>query len=102
MSSYRTEVQNLRYNAASQCFEALILFREGGETFKYPTELALPIHCEFGFVSKKLVAEAKRLRRLDAQPLMSRTPRGESRLTHLGDLARQMTQKLKVKTPHAA
>ena len=102
MSSYRTEVQNLRYNAASQCFEALILFHEGGETLKYPAELALPIQSEFGFVSKKLTAEAKRKRRLDAQGLISRTPRGESRLANLSDLARKMTGNLGVKAPHAA
>ncbi|MCY4180479.1 MAG: hypothetical protein OXC60_03635 [Litoreibacter sp.] len=102
MSSYRTEVQNLRYNAATQSFEALILFYEGGDVLKYPTELALPIQSDFSFVSKKLVSEAKRQRRQNAGHLISRTACGDARLAHLGDLARQMTRSLGLKTPRAA
>jgi hypothetical protein len=96
MSSYKTEVQHLRYNAASQCFEALVVMHEGGETIKYPTALRLPINSDFGFVAQKLVADAKKRRRQDAAHLVSRTARGQSRLAHLGDLARQLTDRISI------
>lgn len=90
MHSYKTEVQSPRYNPATQCFEALVVMHEGGETVKYPTALQLPIDSDFGFVAQKLVSEAKKQRRRDAGALVSRTVHGQSRLAHLGDLARQL------------
>ncbi len=94
MSSYRSEVQNLRYNAATRCFEALIVMYEDAGAMKYPTAMPLPIDSDFSFVAQKLVADAKRQRRQNAGHLVCRTVSGKTRLTHLGDLARQMTRGL--------
>jgi len=92
MSSYRTEVQNLHYNAATQSFDALVVMHEGADTIKYPTSLCLPIDSDFSFVSHKLVAQAKKQRARKASHLVSRTPTGQAKLAHLGDLARQLSQ----------
>lgn len=103
MSSYKTEVQHPRYNPATQCFEALVVMYEGGETVKYPTELRLPIDSDFKFVAHKLVAQAKKQRKRDAGQLISRSAKGQSRLAHLGDLARQLTDRMNLgSNAHAA
>lgn len=103
MSSYKTEVQNLHYDAASQCFHALVVMYEGGDTVKYPTSLQLPIQSEFDFVSRKLVSQAKKQRARKGSHLVSRSPTGQSRLTHLGDLARKLSNNFSLDTrPHAA
>lgn len=89
MSRYSTEVKDLRYNAASQCFEALVVLYEGPDVVKYPTSLSLPIQSDFSSVAQKLVAEAKRQRKQRGSSLVSRTASGQHKLGHLGDLARQ-------------
>lgn len=91
MSSYKTEVQNLHYNAATRSFDAMVVMYEGSEATKYPTSLRLPIDSDFSFVSHKLVAQAKKHRSRKANHLVSRTPTGQSKLGHLGELARQLT-----------
>ncbi len=91
MSSYKTEVQNLHYNAATRSFDAMVVMYEGSEATRYPTSLRLPIDSDFSFVSHKLVAQAKKHRARNANHLVSRTPTGQSKLAHLGDLARQLT-----------
>lgn len=103
MSSYASQVQHLRFNAATQRFEALVVFHEDGETIKYPTTLPLPIQSDFAVVTQKLVAAAKKQRHQSAGSLVSRTATGQLRLSNLGDLARQMLHGLKVaKGPSAA
>ncbi len=94
MSSYKTEVQNLHYNAATQCFEALVVMHEGHEARKFPTALQLPIDSDFSFVTHKLVAQAKKQRASNASSLVARGPKGQTKLGHLGDLARQLSQGL--------
>lgn len=96
MSSYSSQVQHLRFNAATQRFEALVVFHEDGETIKYPTALRLPIQSDFVVVARKLVAAAKKQRRQSAGTLVSRTTTGQLRLRNLGDMARQMLGGLKV------
>lgn len=94
MSSYRTEVQNLHYDAATQQFQALVVIYEGRDAVKYPTSVQLPIQSEFDFVSRSLVAQAKKQRARKGSYLVSRSPTGQSRLTHLGDLARRLSVSL--------
>lgn len=92
MSSYSTEVQHLHYNAATQSFDALVVMHEGPDTLKFPTSLRLPIDSDFSFVSHKLVAQAKKQRARNASHLVARTPTGQTKLGHLGELARQLSQ----------
>jgi L-ascorbate metabolism protein UlaG (beta-lactamase superfamily) len=92
MSSYSIEVQNLHYNAATQSFDALVVMHEGPDHLKFPTSLRLPIDSDFSFVSKKLVAQAKKQRARNASHLVARTPTGQAKLAHLGDLARQLSR----------
>jgi len=92
MSSYSTEVQNLHYNAATQSFDALVVMHEGPDRLSYPTSLKLPIDSDFSFVSHKLVAEAKKQRARKGSHLVSRTPTGQAKLAHLGDLAKQLSK----------
>ncbi|MEM7473320.1 MAG: hypothetical protein AAF340_18385 [Pseudomonadota bacterium] len=102
MSSYKTEVQNIRYNAATGSFEALVVMHEGAETLKFPTAIELPISSDFAFVSHKLVALAKKRRKENAGQLVSRTLRGQARFAHLGDLARQLTDSMRLTGRRAA
>ena len=102
MSSYKTEVQNLHYNAATRSFDAMIVLYEGSEATKYPTSLRLPIDSDFSFVSHKLVSQAKKHRARNANHLVARTPTGANKLAHLGDLARQLTDTLTFTSKRAA
>lgn len=91
MSSYQTEVQNLSYNAATQSFEALVVFHEGHETRKVPISAPLPITAEFKDVSDILVKRAKAHRAKGRAKLMSRSPTQKAgRLVHLNDMIRQL------------
>ncbi|WP_281858918.1 hypothetical protein [Litoreibacter halocynthiae] len=91
MSSYQTEVQNLNYNAATRCFEALVVFHEGHETRKVPISAPLPIATDFEAVSTVLVARAKAHRARGRAKLMSRSPSQKAgRLIHINDMIRQL------------
>ncbi|MEP5761922.1 MAG: hypothetical protein ABJ327_21940 [Litoreibacter sp.] len=73
MSSYKTEVKGLTYNAAAQCFEAMVIFHEAGETIKYPCSLTFPIDTDFQKISQGLVRAAKIKRAANRHGLVSRT-----------------------------
>lgn len=93
MSSYRTEVQNLNYNAAERRFEALVVFHEGHETRKVPISAPLPIATEFAQVTAVLVARAKVRRAKGSARLMSRAPAMRSpRLVHINTMIRQFKE----------
>ncbi len=94
MSSYRTELHNLRYNAATQCFEAIVAMYEGGEVIKYPIQAKLAIDTDFALVSRKLVEMAKKTRLERAGRLVSRTPRGQHQLANLANLAREFASSI--------
>ncbi|SFR37107.1 hypothetical protein [Litoreibacter janthinus] len=90
MSSYQTEVQNLNYNAATRCFEALVVFHEGHETRKVPISAPLPIDTDFSAVATVLVKRAKAHRAKGRAKFMSRSPiKQTGRLVHLNDMIRQ-------------
>lgn len=94
MSSYKNKVENLHYDAASRSFRAMIVMYEGGDVTKYPTALRLPIDSEFSFVSQKLVEQAKKHRARNGNHLVSRSVTAQPKLSHLGQLARQLTDGL--------
>lgn len=95
MSSYKTEVQDLTYNASTQCFDALVVFHEPGEQIKYPCSLAFPIDAEFQDVTRGLIAVAKSRRATKLQNLVSRRPaKTAPKLAHVSDLARQFADSL--------
>lgn len=90
MSSYRTEVQNLTYNAAERHFEALVVFHEGHETHKMPISAPLPIATDFEQVSTILVARAKAHRAKGRARLTSRAPaRTGPKLVHVKTMIQQ-------------
>lgn len=72
MALYQAEVTQLRFNAATQKFEALVIFHEGHDHVSYPCELEAPISSEFALISRALVVQAKVKRARDAHGLMSR------------------------------
>ncbi|RLJ51791.1 hypothetical protein BCF46_2013 [Litoreibacter meonggei] len=103
MSSYQTEVQNLNYNAATRCFEALVVFHEGHETRKVPISTPLPIATDFEAVSTVLVARAKAHRSKGRARLVSRSPIQKSgRLIHINDMIRQLKDTMGLKDMPAA
>ena len=59
MTDYSTEVRHLTYNAANQCFEALVVFHERGEQTSYPCGLPCAIDAAFGDVAQALVRQAQ-------------------------------------------
>ena len=81
----------------------MVVMYEGSDTVKYPTSLQLPIDSEFSLVSQLLVDKAKKQRRHKGSHLVSRTPTGQKRLAHLGDLARRLTENFSLDSqPRAA
>ncbi|MGH1331631.1 MAG: hypothetical protein ACRBBK_12180 [Paracoccaceae bacterium] len=72
MPKYQAEVSNLRYNAARQCFEALVIFHEGADRISFACELAAPISSDFAVISRALVMQAKSRRMRDARGMISR------------------------------
>lgn len=92
MSNYKTEVQNIAYNAATQSFEAIVVFHEEGDVIKYPCSLAFPVDAEFEDVTKGLVSVAKSQRASGRRNLISRAPMQRTpRLVHVATLARQLS-----------
>ncbi len=59
MKSYGAEVRGLTYNAATQRFQASVIFHEGGEAVTYPVELDAPINADFETVSRGIVLRAR-------------------------------------------
>lgn len=95
MSSYKTEVQNISYNAANQAFEAIVVLHEAGEAIKYPCSLSFPIDADFEDVAKGLVSVAKSMRSAQRRQLIARAPLQKApRLVHVKTLARQFADSL--------
>jgi len=90
MSSYRTEIHNITYNAAERHFEALVVFHEGHETHKMPISAPLPISTDFAQVSDVLVARAKSRRAKGRARLTSRAPaKTAPKLVHVKTMIQQ-------------
>lgn len=65
MNSYGAEISGLSYNAATQSYQARIIFHEGCEKITYPVELCAPITADFDTVSRGLVLRARAMRKQD-------------------------------------
>ncbi|WP_298259992.1 hypothetical protein [uncultured Litoreibacter sp.] len=103
MSSYRTEVQNLNYNAATRSFQALVVFHEGRETRKVPISAPLPITADFKDVSTTLVARAKAHRAKGRALLMARSSAQKAgKLVHLNDMIREFKTTMGLGDIHSA
>ncbi|SLN68122.1 hypothetical protein AQS8620_03195 [Aquimixticola soesokkakensis] len=59
MQLYGAEVSGLTYNAATQAFEALVVFHENADKVSYPTELQAPINADFDSIARGLVLRAR-------------------------------------------
>lgn len=104
MSSYRTEMRNLNYNAAERRFEALVVFHEGNEAHKMPISAPLPISTDFSQVAAVLVARAKSRRAKGRARLVSRAPAQTGpKLVHVKTMIRQFKDAMGLPDlPHAA
>ncbi|WP_417241983.1 hypothetical protein [Celeribacter sp.] len=63
MKPYRVQVSGLTFNAATQRFQARVIFHEGTDRITYPVELAAPITADFETVSRGLVLRARVIRK---------------------------------------
>ena len=54
-------INNLRYNARADAFEASVDIQRGGRTFRYPCELQAPRSMDLATVTSGLAAHALRM-----------------------------------------
>lgn len=59
MSRSKTEIGEIRYNAAEQCFEALVSFHGDTGTRRVPSSFFAPLDTEFEVIGKGLMQAAK-------------------------------------------
>lgn len=60
MQTYPTQLSDVIYNAATQCFEALVTVHDGGIKRKYACALDAPITMSFEDAAHGLAAQAQR------------------------------------------
>lgn len=58
MKTFKTEVQNLTYNAATQCFEALVVLHTFSGQVTYATSAYGPMDTEFEAIAKTMTDQA--------------------------------------------
>ncbi|WGW04158.1 hypothetical protein [Tropicibacter oceani] len=58
MSRNKTEIGEIRYNPAEQCFEALVTFHGTTGTRRIPASFRAPLEAEFDAISKGLLQAA--------------------------------------------
>ncbi|WP_299027543.1 orotidine 5-phosphate decarboxylase [uncultured Sulfitobacter sp.] len=56
----KVQINDVIYNAASQCFEALVIVDTGSRTAKYPCAIQAPITMEFDEAAAGLTTQALR------------------------------------------
>ena len=72
MAQFGTTMSPVRYDPASQCFEALVTLQEGNDQIRIPVSLKLPIDTDLNRVAPALIRQAKEKRRMKRLPLRSR------------------------------
>jgi hypothetical protein len=65
MKQSNVQIGPVAYNAATQCFEALVTVHDGGTTKKFPCAIEAPISMSFERATQGLKKQA--LRRLDGR-----------------------------------
>ncbi|ALI55916.1 hypothetical protein [Celeribacter marinus] len=63
MKLYSAQVSDLTFDAATQQFQADVIFHEGGEQVTYPVELSAPFTASFETVSRGLMVRARAIRK---------------------------------------
>lgn len=58
MSRNKTQIGEIRYNPAEQCFEALVTFHGTTGTRRIPASFAAPLSADFDLVAKGLMDRA--------------------------------------------
>ena len=58
MSSHRTEITNLTYNAAEAAFEAIVTIHDGPVAARYAASLKAPLNAAFETISAGMIARA--------------------------------------------
>ncbi|WP_420862146.1 orotidine 5-phosphate decarboxylase [Algirhabdus cladophorae] len=58
MTQFKTEVQNLTYNAATQCFEALVVLHSFSGQVTYATSAFGPMDTDFKTIAKTMTDQA--------------------------------------------
>ncbi len=61
MCKTKARIEQIRYNATEQCFEALVTLQAETGAMRIPCQLAAPITAEFDEVAEGLTREALRL-----------------------------------------
>ena len=84
MQSYRAQVSGLTFNAATQCFQARVIFHEGPDRITYPVELAAPITADFKTVSRGVVLRARAIRKQERGANIAHLKSIAAQATHLG------------------
>jgi hypothetical protein len=69
---YTTQTSPVLFNPASRAFEAMVTFRENGDTLRIPCSLRFPIEASPSQVIPALIRQAKEKRKNDRVPLISR------------------------------
>lgn len=60
MTTQKIQISEVAYNAANQCFEAMVSIGTGSKTAKYPCAIEAPINMSFEQASKGLMTQALR------------------------------------------
>lgn len=60
MTKQKIKIDEVVYNAANQCFEAMVSVGTGSKTSKYPCSIEAPINMSFEQASKGLMKQAMR------------------------------------------
>lgn len=71
MTQLKVELSDIRYDPASQEFEALVSFHEGHDVTRVPCALRLPIQTDYAAVAEALTRQARIRRRIQTDQLLS-------------------------------
>lgn len=72
MAHFGATLGQVRYDPATQAFEALVTLHEGSDKIRIPASLKLPIDTEIARVAPALIRQAKEKRQMRRLPLRSR------------------------------
>ena len=72
MSSHRTEITNLTYNAAEAAFEAIVTIHDGPVAARYAASLKAPLNASFKTISTGMIARALKHHTSDRPGLRAR------------------------------
>lgn len=74
MTRQKHRISQIRYNPATQCFEAAVTLVEGDAAYTYPVSMPAPLDSAYEDVTKAVLARAKRMHETARDRLRSRKP----------------------------